>query len=150
MVRKIILHKWQAFRSLICLISLMGLLWQFDWIVSRVTTAKMIPFTYRDKYPIHGGRVQAVYFVRGKEYSDIYIRASFIDRDSVFPLRYLDFAPEISRPNTILGNWGFIFTCWVISLLIILIIFLQPDMFSKRGIIIIQNQKPYFEWRRPI
>lgn len=150
MVRKIVLHKWHAFKTLSCLIILLGLLWQFGWIFSHVTIAKIVPFTYPEKYPSHSGRVQAVYYVQGKEYSDVYIRKSFNDRDSVFPLRYLNFAPQISRANTLLGNWGVIFTFWTVCFLILVIIFLRPDIFSKRDIIIIQNRKPYFEWRKNI
>ena len=146
-IRTTVFSKWRAFGFLMGIIVITGLVYQsLWWLFGDVTTAKAVPFSYYDKNPPNDkSRIQASYHVRNVMYQEIFIKESFISKDSTFLLRYLPFAPKICRPNTFIGNWGYLIVFWILSLFVLLAVFFRNDILKKNVRFIIQNQKPFFK-----
>ena len=93
--------------------------------------------------------VDAFYVVDGKEYDASYLRNEYSSPDGTLPVRYLIFAPSISRPNTLMGNWGIPIVTFPIIFLISTIAFLQKEIIPHESIFVFNKKKPFIKLIKP-
>lgn len=138
-----LLDKWEAYKKAILGGVLMLLLYQSIWIFSRVTTGTYlgdIKGTGRFKSV---SSVDITYQVNNISYEDSYLRNDFSTIHGEAEIRYLIWAPSISRLNTFMGNWGNALTILFVYILILTFIFIHKDIIPKGGKIKIGTKPPF-------
>jgi len=145
------LNKLKAYLALQASVLLLCLLYESVWLFSRTTTAGITAYgrlsSYRRARSIN--TLDAFYTVDGKEYDASYLRNAYSSPDNKLPVRYLIFAPSISRPDTLMGNWGVPIVAFPIIFLISTIAFLQKEIIPHETIFVLSKRKPFLKLLKP-
>ena len=130
---------------LIMLIGVLScLLFQGVWAVSHVTEGEVIEFGNGPGRRFKGiTSVTIRYSVSGVEYVDTYLRSGVSLKTQVVPIRYLTFAPSVSRLNTPSGNWGLISALFLVFFLSVTILFLKNDIVPHRSYFTLNTKRPF-------
>ena len=138
------LNKGQTYFAILAVLLSVCLLYQSAWIFSRTTTATI----YAADGTRHSGRgsrvslMYATYTVGNHTYDGSYLRNEHdVDTHQV-EIRYLLFAPDISRTNTFSSNWGALLMLFIVLGLITSIVFIRKDIISDQAIFAIQARWP--------
>jgi hypothetical protein len=124
--------------------TLTGMLYQTIWFLSRTVDGKVIEF---DKGP--GKRfkqiesVTIMYSVSHRSYTRTFLRSGVPFDSERVCIRYLSFAPSVSRLNTPAGNWGLVSGIFLTLFLILSIIFLKKDMIPSGCHFIFSFRHPF-------
>lgn len=145
------LTKLRAYLTIQATVIGLCLLYEGAWLFSRTTTAGITSFghlsSYRRGHSIN--TMDAYYVVDGKEYDASYLRSGYFSTDGLIPVRYLIFAPSISRPDTFMGNWGVPIVTFPIIFLISTIAFLQKEIIPHETIFVLSRKKPFIKLIKP-
>jgi hypothetical protein len=144
------ISKKKAYLVLVTLICLSCFLYQLVWLISGTTNGTVLQFG-------HGvGRgykkieyVSAEYTVRTKTYVDQYLKSDVPDTASTISIRYLLFAPSISRLNTTVGNWGLTLVVFVILFSCTTIVFIKNDIIPNNSFFTLKSQYPFIRLDKP-
>jgi hypothetical protein len=119
----------------------LSLLYQSIWLFSRTTQAEILSV---DKSSRRRGVswMEARYSVDNKIYYDEYLQDGYDIDKRFFEIRYLRFAPGISRSNTLAINWGTLLMAFALVWIITSIIFVRRDIISNGASILIQAKWP--------
>ena len=145
------LNKREAFVVLLGIWVILPLLYQSMWVFSRTTTATVYAAdaTRTGRGGVSGRRwisgismEYAAYDVDHVTYHGSYFRDERdVDNRSV-TVRYLIFAPGISRKNSFAGNWGYTIVFIVFFSLITSILFIRKDILADGAIFFVQGKWP--------
>lgn len=145
------LTKLRAYLTIQATVILLCLLYESAWLFSRTTTAGITGYghlsSYRRGHSVN--TLDAFYVVDGIEYDASYLRNEYTSPDGRLPVRYLIFAPSISRPNTLMGNWGVPIVAFPIIFLISTIAFLQKEIIPHETIFVLSKTKPFIKLIKP-
>jgi hypothetical protein len=137
-----ILSKLQTL-LLLCAIIAICLIYQAPWIFSRTTTGEIVN-------TFEGGRmmkrVQYItvgYSVNGKSHTGHYPASAALGYREKVPVRYLSFAPAISRVNTPAGNWGWIIIALPAGFVFLSICFLTKELVPANSQFQLGNKFPF-------
>jgi hypothetical protein len=139
------LNKRQFFITLVSIVILMCLAYQSIWIFSRTTMAEVRGTEAYRSRRVKLTLVDASYAVRDKIYEGAFLKDGKIGQTPFFEIRYLIFAPGISRSNTFSSNWGPTVMVFVVLLIIISIAFIRKDILSDKAIVIFQLRRPFLK-----
>ncbi|MDP4148084.1 MAG: hypothetical protein Q8927_12775 [Bacteroidota bacterium] len=134
------LSKGQFYLAILVTWVALSLLYQSIWIFSGKTGAEILAVY---KSPRRGITwMEARYAVDGKIYYGNYLQDGFEVGKRSFEIRYLRFAPGISRSNTFAINWGTLIMAFALVWVITSIAFLRKDIISGGASILIQAKWP--------
>lgn len=143
------LNKRKAFLTLLTVWIGVALLYQSVWIFSRTATAEVYA---ADPVRRSGGifgrgyrpsMMYATYTVGADTYQGSYFRDEGNVASGHFTVRYLSFAPDVSRKESFAGNWGYTIIFLLIASLITAILFLRKDIIADHAVFIIQAKRPF-------
>jgi hypothetical protein len=141
------LNKRQSFLAILAGLLFLCLLYQAVWIFSRTTTAAVYAAdatNYRGRGRSRGiSLMYATYTVGNTTFHGSYFRNEHDVENRSVEIRYLIFAPDISRTNTFSGNWGALILLFIALGLITSIVFIRKDIVSDQAIIILQARRPF-------
>src|SRR5450631_1770181 len=141
------LNKRQTYFAILAIWFFLCLLYQSVWIFSRTATAEIYAVKTNTIRRSAGGGIswmQASYKVGDKIYYDSYLKDGYDISNRYFKIRYLIFAPDISRADTFVSNWGPLIMFFVLMTLVTSIVFIRKDIISDRVVIVIQTKRPFF------
>jgi hypothetical protein len=121
------------------------LVYQAVWQISDVTNGVILKFehgTDQFKY-VNSATIQ--YYVNDIEYVDTYLRSNLTDTTKVTSIRYLTFAPSISRLDTPTGMWGLISGIFLVFFLSLTILFLRKDIIPKQSHFLFDTKRPFIK-----
>ena len=137
------LNKRQALLALLAVILSLCLLYQLVWVFSRTTTGQV----YATGAMGRSGRViswmRATYTVDNITYDGSYLRNEHDVETRSVQIRYLLFAPGISRANRFSSNWGVVIMFFVTLSLVAYIVFIRKDIIADQAIFIVQGKSPF-------
>jgi hypothetical protein len=142
------LNKRQAFLAILAGWLLFCLLYQFIWVFSGTATAEVYAAD-ADTHRGRGGRwagitfMHASYRVGNTTYFESYLKNDKSVQNHYFEIRYLLFAPDISRSNTFASNWGPLIMVWLVLTLITGIVYIRKDIVSDQAIFVVQVRRPF-------
>lgn len=138
------LNKRQAFLAILAVLLFLCLLYQSVWIFSRTTTGQVYA---ADATSRRGGRriswMYATYTVGTTTYDGSYFRNEHDVENRSVAIRYLLFAPGISRTNTFSSNWGALIMLFIGLGLVTSIVFIRKDIVADQAIFILQAKRPF-------
>ncbi len=140
------LNKRQTYFALLGILTAIGILYQLLWIFSRPVNAEILDFT-RDKTSMVN-HLYVRYQAGSRVYYEYFLRDGYDTRNHFLKIRYLLFAPGITRTDSFTGNWGSFIMFWIVFFLIISIVFIRTDMISNNAVVVIQKNQPYISIRR--
>ncbi len=144
------LSKIQAYFFI--LLAMMGicLLYQGIWLISGSTTGEIIKFGKGSgKDYKHIDNVTVRYIVKNKSYTDTYLRNGLDYGTGTVPIKYLLFAPSISRQDNIIGNWGLVTVVFTIVFFILSISFLIQDIVPNGSNFVFSRAYPFLRIKKP-
>ena len=100
------LNKHQTYIASLAVGVLLCLLYQSIWIFSRTTSAAI---NRTDAHVYNGSKINlihATYQVDYKSYDGTYLRDDYDTSRHFLKIRYLIFAPDVSRTESFVTNWG--------------------------------------------
>jgi hypothetical protein len=119
------------------------LLYESFWIFSRTTNAEIYAVdgkTYR-RSGIHW--IYGSYQVDGQTYQGMYLKGGYGMDTRSYEIRYLLFAPGISRANSFVSSWGPLLMFFILWSLIVSIVFIRKDIIADQAIFLIQSRRPF-------
>ena len=144
------LNKRQTFFAILAIWFFLCLLYQFIWIFSRTTMAEIYSVETSTGRGYAGGRryagitwMNSAYRVGNNTYYESFLKDGFDTRDHYFEIRYLIFAPGISRSNTFASNWGPLIMLFIVLTLITSIVFIRKDIVSDQAVFLVQAKRPF-------
>jgi hypothetical protein len=137
------INRRTAYLSIVGIAIFLCLLYQGIWIFSRTTMAEIQKTELLGTRRVEIHFIDANYFVGGTEYPGTYLQNGFEIGRRYFPVRYLIFAPGISRPNSFEGNWGAVIFILVLITLVISIIFIRKDIIAEQAFFLVQKSWPF-------
>ena len=144
------LSKFSAYLLFVCAILVILLCYQGVWLFSKATHGEILNFGHGSgKGYKHIENVRIQYAVDNKIYEDTYLRNGLKDTTRQIAIRYLLFAPSISRVDTFIGNWGFFVVVFVIAILCISIFFLIQDIIPNGSVFIVSRAYPFVLLKKP-
>ena len=106
--------------------------YQAIWLLSNCTSAVIIDSGKGPYGAAHSiDYVTVAYLVGNKEYHETYLRNEIGSNVDSIDIKYLKFAPSFSRPDNLSGNWGIVFSIFLVYFLVLTIAFLRPDIIPK-------------------
>ena len=144
------LSKFSAYLLLVFSLIVILICYQSVWLISNSTKGEILNFArgsgkgYRQ---IENVRIQ--YHVDNKVYEDTYLRSGLKDTTREVTIRYLLFAPSISRVDTFIGNWGLVVVVFVILILCISIFFLIQEIVPNGSMFILSRSFPFMHLKKP-
>jgi hypothetical protein len=136
--------KTKFYFLLIAVCLLCCFLYQAIWLFSKTTPGLVVSFGEgAGKRYKHIKNVTIRYVVHEQVYLDTYLRNGLPDTAKTASIRYLTFAPSISRVDTFVGNWGITMAIFIVLFLSISIIFLTKDLVPRGSVFIINKRKPF-------
>jgi hypothetical protein len=138
------LTKGQTYFAILAVLLSVCLLYQSAWIFSRTTTATVYAAdgTRRSGRGSRVSLMYATYTVGNHTYNGSYLRNEHDVDNRYFEIRYLLFAPDISRTNTFASNWGPLIMLFIVLSLIASIVFIRKDIISDQAMFAIQARWP--------
>ena len=110
------LSKLQTYFLLLSTVTLICLLYQTIWLFSDTANGRILQFGRGAGKQFKAvGNVTVQYAVNWTEYTDTYLRNGLPDTTRVVSIRYLSFAPSVSRLNSWVGNWGLVIVILVLA-----------------------------------
>jgi hypothetical protein len=145
------LTKLRAYLALQSTVILLCLLYESVWLFSKTAAAEITGYGHLSNYrrARSVNTIDAYYTVDGQDYDASYLANAFVSADGKMPVRYLIFAPSISRPDTLMGNWGLPFVVFTIFFLISTIAFLQKDIIPHETLFILSKKRPFIKLLKP-
>jgi hypothetical protein len=146
------LNKRQAFLTTMAMWLLLSLLYQSLWLFSRVAKADIYAAdgarTGGSFMPNRSGargipRMYTTYAVGGVTYHSSYFRNELDVSNGYCEIRYLSFAPDISRKNSFAGNWGYTLVFFIFLSLVTTVLFVRRDIIGNQAVIVIQGKSPF-------
>jgi hypothetical protein len=138
------LTKRKALFAILAVLLSLCLLYQSVWIFSCTTIGQVYA---ADATRRKGGRsiswMYATYTVGNTTYDQSYLRNEHDVETHSVEIRYLLFAPGISRTNTLSSNWGAVTTLFIIVSLVASIVFIRKDIIADQAIFIVQGKSPF-------
>ena len=116
---------------LLLVLTIVGLclLYQAVWLFSRVTNGQITAFGSGLYGRYRSAQNTTISYQAGDQiYNETYLRNGISDTTTMMNIRYLIPFPSISRENTLIGNWAGPFLFFIISFVIITIVFLQDGV----------------------
>jgi hypothetical protein len=89
--------------------------------------------------------IDASYRVGDDVYQGSYLKNGYDGGNRFLEIRYLVFAPDISRANTFISNWGPVIMAFVVLTLITSIVFIRKDIVSDQAIFTLQAKRPFIK-----
>jgi hypothetical protein len=146
------LNKRQTFVVAIAIWLSLSLLYQSLWLFSRPVTADIYAADAARGSGIgsrYGARSipreYATYNVGAVTYKGSYFRDEHDVNLGHFEIRYLIFAPDISRKNSFAGNWGYTLIFFVFLSLVTSIVFLRKDIVADQAVFVFQGKIPFIQ-----
>jgi hypothetical protein len=143
------LKKRQAFFAILAVWLLLCLLYQFIWIFSGTATAEVYAADASSGRGWGSRRnsgikfMHASYHAANTVYLGTYLKNDKAVQDHYFEIRYLLFAPGISRSNTFASNWGPLIMIFIVLTLITGIVYIRKDIVADQAIFVVQAQRPF-------
>ena len=138
------LSKLRSYITIQCAYLILAGIYQTIWLFSNVCSAIVMdsgsgPYgsTHNIEY------VEVVYVVESREYHSTYFRNAIPKNTESIEIKYLKFAPGISRPNNLSGNWGIVFAIFLVYFISLTIIFLTPDLIPNGATFRFSSSSPY-------
>jgi hypothetical protein len=146
-------NKRQTFLTTMAIWLGLSLLYQFFWVFSRVTTADVYAadavrssWRGRSNIPME----YASYAVDAVIYHGKYFRDELDVASGHCEIRYLIFAPDISRKNTFAGNWAYTLIFFGFLSLVTVILFVRKDIIGDQAVFRVQAQSPFIRIEKNI
>jgi hypothetical protein len=138
------LTKGQALLAVLAVILSLCLLYQLVWVFSRTTTGQVYA-AGETRFGRHRAIswMRATYTVDNMTYDESYLRNEHDVETRSVEVRYLLFAPGISRKNTFSSNWGVVIMLFIALALVVFIVFIRKDIVSDQAIFILQGKRPF-------
>ena len=137
------------FFFIFCLIVLI-LCYQFVWVFSRTTQGEIMNFGRGVGKPYRViENVRICYNANNKVYVDTYLRNGLKDTTHQVRIKYLVFAPSVSRMDTLIGNWGLVIVLSVMVLLCLSISFLIQDIVPNGSVFRLSGSFPFVILKKP-
>ena len=138
-----LLSRVQVYFLFVALLVTTVLLYQSIWLLSGKTEAQVLEFGKGSGDYKQVEHVAVVYVVNNKTYRDNYLRNELPLNTSKVRIKYLLFAPAISRMDTFVGNWGLVLSVSTIIFLSLTIIFFSPAIFSNKTYFFFVGRFPF-------
>jgi hypothetical protein len=138
-----LLSKFQAYLLFVALLVTTVLLYQSIWLFSGKTEAQVMEFGKGSGDYKQVEHVVLVYVVNYKTYRQNYLRSELPFNTTTVRIKYLLFAPSISRMDTLVGNWGLVLSVSAIIFLSLTIIFFSPAVFSNKTYFFFVKRFPF-------
>jgi hypothetical protein len=142
------LNKRQTFVAVLGFWVVLPLLYQSMWVFSRRTTATVYAADAaggRSGFFGRGVRISmeyAEYAVGTETYHGSYFRNEQDVENHSVHIRYLIFAPDISRRNSFAGNWMYTLIFIIALSLITCILFIRKDIVADQAVFFVQGKWP--------
>ena len=140
------LNKRQALLAILAVLLFLCLLYQSVWIFSRTTTGQVYAADatrYRGRGRSMPSWEHATYTVDNITYDGSYLRNEHDVENRSVQIRYLLFAPGISRANKFSSNWGSLIMLFIALALVASIVFIRKDIIADQAIFLLQAKRPF-------
>jgi hypothetical protein len=144
------LSKIQAYLFFLFSLIAICILYQAIWLFSKTTTGEILNFgTGSGRDYKHVENVTIRYRVQNKEYLNTYLRNDLEGTIQRVPIKYLIFAPSISRMDNFIGNWGLVLVVFLIIFSCVSIFFLIQQIVPNGSVFVLSLSYPFFCLKKP-
>lgn len=139
------LNKRQTYFAVLITGIFLCLLYQSVWIFSSTARAEILgTYIYKDRKRDISW-MKASYEVNYEKHYGYYLKDGFDADERFFEIRYLLFAPGLSRTNNFTSNWGPLIMFYILYLLIATIVFIRKDIIADQAEFQLYSRFPYLK-----